>query len=217
MPGASRVEFATVVKAWSAPTTWPAAVVTTRRKCTVVPGFSLRSLAVTGCGPVTAASGWTAVQRRPAVASPSSNATWPATAARVDGREERGRGLRDRRCCSARDTRRPPAAVPGAPDPGRPEEACRSRRQPPTRPRARSLRAARSRGAQRSLSSEWQVSWLWSDGGPVSKTSRVCSDLLPTSRHLHTSYLSALHDSQPTHRFGCFAGWVTEFSRKEHR
>ena len=79
MPGASRVGFATVVKAWSAPTTWPAAVVTTRRKCTVVPGFSLRSLAVTGCGPVTAASGWTAVQRRPAVASPSSNATWPAT------------------------------------------------------------------------------------------------------------------------------------------
>ena len=51
MPGASRVAFATVVKTWSAPTTWPAAVVTTRRKCTVVPGFSLRSLAVTGCGP----------------------------------------------------------------------------------------------------------------------------------------------------------------------
>src|SRR3954453_134369 len=79
VPGPSRVAFATVVKTWSAPTTWPAAVVKTRRKCTVEPGFSRRSLAVTGCGPVTAASGCAAVQRTPTVASPSSNATWPAT------------------------------------------------------------------------------------------------------------------------------------------
>ena len=38
--------------------------------------------------------------------------------------------------------------------------------------------------------------------------------MLPTSRHLHMSFLSALHVSQRTHRFGCFAGCDTNSAER---
>ena len=76
------------------PTTWPAAVVTTTRKCTVVPGFSLRSRAVTVWGPAIAGSAWTAVQRRPVDGVAELERDLSGDALRVDAREKHGAGLR---------------------------------------------------------------------------------------------------------------------------
>ena len=135
VPGASRVAFATVVKAWSAPTTWPAAVVTTSAEVHGRAGLLAAELGgdrlrAGDCGErldggaaqarrrIAELERDLARRRRPCRRVARSVAPVFETPVLLGTGYETtaGRGRRERRI------RRPPA------------EACRSRRRPPTAP-----------------------------------------------------------------------------------
>ena len=158
MPAASLAAGATVVNVWSAPTTWPAAVVTTTRNRTVVPGFRTTKQ---GADRLRAGSGRETLHG--ACSAPRQSrrrARKPPGPLRHRYRSTRAawRSSSSPRCYSGTDNRRRRGVRRATPGRAEEEQGCRRSRRPCRRePRCR------GRGSRRETQEERLTGgWFWS-------------------------------------------------------